>query len=135
MVERWLFALLLAAGMSQAGAAPLRPAPVEPAQAEQRIATLSEQLRCLVCQNQSLAESDAALAADLRNQVRTLVLAGRSDHEVVDHLVERYGDFIRYDPPFKPSTWLLWLVPAALPLVGLGMAMRYVRSRPAGGVE
>src|SRR5690349_22227812 len=78
---------------------------------ERRAAALEKELRCLVCQNQTLAESNAPLAVDLRNQVREQLAAGKSEREVVDYLVARYGDFVRYRPPLKASTLLLWAGP------------------------
>jgi len=81
---------------------------------ENRIRSLEEKLRCLVCQNQTLADSNAELAGDLRREVREQVAAGRSDEQVVDYLVQRYGDFVLYDPPFKASTLLLWIGPFVL---------------------
>lgn len=88
-----------------------------PAQRE-RYHRLAEELRCLVCQNQTLADSNAELAADLRHQVEDQILAGRSDDEIKAYLVQRYGDFVLYRPPMKGNTWLLWLGPFALLLVG-----------------
>jgi cytochrome c-type biogenesis protein CcmH len=81
---------------------------------EQRIRQLEEKLRCLVCQNQTLADSNAELAGDLRREVREQVAAGRSDQQIVDFLVQRYGDFVLYEPPFKSTTALLWLGPFVL---------------------
>jgi cytochrome c-type biogenesis protein CcmH len=89
---------------------------------EQRIRQLEERLRCLVCQNQSLADSNAELAGDLRKQVRDQVAAGRSDEEIVSFLVQRYGDFVLYEPPFKASTALLWIGPFVL-LLGAGLVL------------
>jgi cytochrome c-type biogenesis protein CcmH len=89
---------------------------------ESRIRQLEEKLRCLVCQNQTLADSNAELAGDLRRQVREQVAAGRSDQQIIDYLVERYGDFVLYDPPFKPTTALLWVGPFAL-LVAAGLVL------------
>ncbi len=83
-------------------------------QTEQRIRELSEKLRCLVCQNQTLADSNAELAADLRQQLREQVAAGRSDEQILDYLVQRYGDFVLYEPPFKSTTALLWIGPFIL---------------------
>jgi cytochrome c-type biogenesis protein CcmH len=82
-----------------------------------RLKTLSEELRCLVCQNQTLADSTAPLAEDLRREVRELAQQGKSDAEIKDYLVARYGDFVLYKPPVKPTTWLLWFGPFAF-LVG-----------------
>lgn len=87
--------------------------------AHQRVVEVSEQLRCLVCQNQSIAESNAELAVDLRNQVIEQVKAGKTNKEIVDYMVERYGDFVLYRPPFKATTYILWLGPVALFIIGL----------------
>jgi cytochrome c-type biogenesis protein CcmH len=86
---------------------------------EQRLMSLSENLRCLVCQNESLASSPSDLAQDLREEIRAQMRKGKSDEQVIDYLTRRYGDFVLYKPPFKPLTWLLWLGPAAL-LAGVG---------------
>ena len=94
-----------------------------------RYRTLISELRCLVCQNQSIADSDAPLAADLRAQVETQLAAGRSDAEIQRYLTDRYGDFVLYRPPFKPSTWLLWAGPFVLLLLAIGVAVRFARSR------
>ena len=91
---------------------------------EQRMMALAEELRCLVCQNQTLADSHADLAADLRQEIRELMQKGQSDEEVKRYLVARYGDFVLYRPPLKSSTWLLWFGPAVL-LVG-GLATLYL---------
>ena len=108
---------------------------------EERILRLSEKLRCLVCQNQSLADSNAELAGDLRREVREQVTAGRSDEQIVDYLVQRYGDFVLYEPPFKASTALLWigpfvlLVAAALVLVATLRRRRRAPEEPALAAE
>ena len=96
---------------------------------EQRIRQLEEKLRCLVCQNQSLADSNAELAGDLRKQVRDQVAAGRSDAEIVGYLVQRYGDFVLYEPPFKASTALLWIGPFLLLAAAAGFLVVAVRRR------
>ncbi|MBB3120953.1 cytochrome c-type biogenesis protein [Pseudoduganella violacea] len=87
-------------------------------QLEARVAALSAELRCLVCQNQTLADSQAELAVDLRRQIREQMRAGRSEAQVADFMVQRYGDFILYRPPFKASTLLLWFAPPVLVLGG-----------------
>lgn len=93
-----------------------------PAQDEDaRYQTLISELRCLVCQNQTIAESNAPLAADLRTQVKAQIAAGRSDEQIVEYLTARYGDFVRYRPAFKARTWLLWIGPFAL-LAGAALA-------------
>lgn len=98
---------------------------------EQRLARLSAELRCLVCQNQSLADSHADLAIDLKNQVRDMMRAGRTDAEIKDYLTQRYGDFVLYRPPVKGSTWLLWAGPFALLLASLALLARYLKRRQA----
>ncbi|MEK6244749.1 MAG: cytochrome c-type biogenesis protein [Pseudomonadota bacterium] len=110
-------------------------------QTEQRIRQLSEKIRCLVCQNQSLADSNAELAQDLRQQLREQVTAGRSDDQILDYLVQRYGDFVLYEPPFKATTVLLWIGPfvllaaAALVLVATLRRRRRAPEEPALGPE
>lgn len=81
---------------------------------DERLQRLESELRCLVCQNQTLADSNAGLADDLRREVRALAVAGKSDDEIRAYLVARYGDFVLYDPPVKATTWLLWFGPFAL---------------------
>ena len=97
--------------------------------AHKRVVEVSEQLRCLVCQNQSIADSNAELAVDLRNQVIEQVKAGKTNKEIVDYMVERYGDFVLYKPPFKANTVILWLGPVALFLVGLAAFYLNLRRR------
>ncbi|CAG2147101.1 cytochrome c-type biogenesis protein [Cupriavidus numazuensis] len=95
-----------------------------------RVHALSEQLRCLVCQNQTLADSNAELAVDLRRQIREQLRQGASDEAVKQYLVQRYGDFVLYKPPLKPMTWLLWFGPLLLLMVVLAALWR-ARSRRA----
>lgn len=95
--------------------------------AEERLAAISSGLRCLVCQNESLAASQAGLAKDLRREILAMIAAGKSDGEIVDFMVSRYGDFIRYQPPFKPSTWLLWVGPFLWLAGGLGLLLVVLR--------
>lgn len=122
---RHLGAALLALAATAAVASPEAQAALEA-----RVARLSEELRCLVCRNQSLADSDAELARDLKRELREQLASGRSEDEVRDYLVQRYGDFVLYRPPLKPSTALLWLGPLLLPLAGLGLLWsRWRRSR------
>src|SRR5919108_3229117 len=96
---------------------------------EHRAAALERELRCLVCQNQSLAESNAPLAVDLRNQVREQLAAGKSEREVVDYLVARYGDFVLYRPPLKASTLALWAGPFVFLIGGFYVLIRLLRRR------
>ena len=94
---------------------------------EQGVQRLAEQLRCLVCQNQTLADSHAPLAVDLKNQVRELLRAGRADDEVIAYMTQRYGDFVLYRPPFKATTALLWLGPVLMAALGVAFGWRAVR--------
>jgi cytochrome c-type biogenesis protein CcmH len=96
---------------------------------EQRFMTLISQLRCLVCQNQSLADSDAELAHDLRTEVYEHMQKGESDRQVVDFLVARYGDFVLYKPPVKPSTYLIWYGPFVLLAIGVLLLVMNIRRR------
>jgi len=99
---------------------------------------LIAEIRCLVCQNQSLADSDAELAHDLRAEVYSMLQEGRSDAEIVDFLVERYGDFVLYKPPLKPSTWFIWFGPFVLLAIAaflLVRALRRQRQAPADEIS
>ena len=125
---RLLLLLVLAAASIVAFAKDAIPTEQDPVAAKRAVA-LSEQLRCLVCQNQSIAESNAELALDLRRQINEQIAAGKSDTEIVDFMVQRYGDFVLYRPPFKATTVLLWLGPAALLLLGLWTLRRALRQR------
>ena len=97
------------------------------AEQELRLAELLPDLRCLVCQNESLAESRAPLALDLKYEVRELVASGKSPTEIKRYLTDRYGDFVLFRPPFDPRTWLLWLGPFGLVLVALLVLLRQIR--------
>ena len=94
---------------------------------EESEARLAASLRCLVCQNQTLAESNAPLAADMRRQIREQLSEGKSEQQVTSYFEQRYGAFVRYDPPFKPATWLLWLGPFVLLAIGFAVMWRVVR--------
>src|SRR5438552_8793783 len=96
---------------------------------ERRVTNLAHELRCLVCQNQTIADSNAPLAVDLRNQIREQLAAGKSEREVDDFMVARYGDFVLYRPPLKASTVLLWAGPFAFLLIGFFVLARYLRRR------
>ena len=106
-------------------AAPLAQDPV----VEQRLNVISEELRCMVCQNESLAGSRADLALDLRREIRTLIKDGKTDAEIMDFMVNRYGDFVLYRPPVKPITWALWFGPFLLLIGSIVVLLRIVRSR------
>lgn len=123
-------ALLLCAALP-AAAAEAQPAAADVA-LEKRVTALAEELRCLVCQNQTIADSNAPLAVDLRSQVREKLAAGQSEREIIDYMVARYGDFVLYRPPVKNTTLLLWFGPPVLLLMGLWLFVRTVRRRRAG---
>jgi len=96
---------------------------------ERRVTNLAHELRCLVCQNQTIADSNAPLAVDLRNQIREQLTAGKSEREVVDFMVARYGDFVLYRPPFKATTLLLWVGPFVFLIAGFYFLLRFLRRR------
>jgi cytochrome c-type biogenesis protein CcmH len=107
------------------------PLPFKDRAEEVRFQNLTKQLRCLVCQNQDLADSDADLAKDLRKQVFDMMQSGKTDDEIKQYLVARYNDFVLYDPPLKPGTWLLWFTPFVLVLIGACVVVVIVRRRSA----
>jgi cytochrome c-type biogenesis protein CcmH len=121
-----LFCLLLGSTPLQAGVT-LESFKFDTKAEEQHFKDLIEELRCLVCQNQSLADSDAELAHDLRAEVYEMIQAGKTDEEIVTFLVARYGDFVLYKPPIKPSTWLIWFGPFVLLLIAVWLLMRSIR--------
>jgi cytochrome c-type biogenesis protein CcmH len=126
--------LLLLAGLLALAptAAAREAAPVaEDAALEARVLSLSNELRCLVCQNETLAESNAPLAVDLRSEIREQMRAGSSNADVVAFLVARYGEFVLYRPPFRPATALLWLGPLLLLVAGLVLLYRRLLRRNA----
>ena len=120
--------LLLAMLLMAQPATAIDPLPFKDRAEEVRFQNLTKQLRCLVCQNQDLADSDADLAKDLRQQVFTMMQSGKSDAEIKQFLVSRYNDFVLYDPPLKRTTWLLWFGPFVL-LVGGGIVWWQVLQR------
>ena len=122
--------LLLALAPFAALGADAIPTEQDPVSAA-RAVKLAEKLRCLVCQNQSIAESNAELAQDLRRQIREQIAAGKSDDQIADYMTARYGDFVLYQPPFRTTTLLLWLGPALLVLVGFVILARTLRSKRA----
>ena len=119
---------LVSFGLSQAkDAAPLVDDPVT----EQRLISISEEMRCLVCQNESLAGSRSDLANDLREQIRILIKEGKTDEQIRSFMVERYGDFVLYRPPVKPITWLLWIGPFIILMIGIAGLFTFLRRRNA----
>lgn len=123
-----LLALLICALPLAVFAADATPTDLDPV-AARRAVELSAQLRCLVCQNQTIAESNAELAVDLRRQVNEQIKAGKTDREIVDYMVDRYGAFVLYKPPFNVTTLLLWLGPSVLAILGVVFYVRTVRAR------
>jgi cytochrome c-type biogenesis protein CcmH len=105
-----------------------RPVAADPA-LEKKVITLSNELRCLVCQNQTIADSNAELAVDLRNQVRKQLSEGKSDREILDYMVQRYGEFVLYRPPLSYKTILLWAGPFALLLIAMFILIQQIRLR------
>ena len=103
--------------------------------AEKRLVEISTELRCLVCQNESLAGSNAELAVDLRREIRTMIKSGKNNSEIMDFMVSRYGDFVRYRPPLKATTLLLWFGPAFLFLGGFGALVVFLRRRTRAVTE
>jgi cytochrome c-type biogenesis protein CcmH len=126
-----LFAATLALAPS-AHAAEALPTEQDPV-AQARAVKLESELRCLVCQNQTIAESNAELAVDLRRQVREQIAAGRSDSEIIDFMTSRYGDFVLYRPPLKGTTLLLWAGPLLLLAIGGYALARILRERRRTG--
>lgn len=124
-----LAAFLLIAGPAHAISDPSEALPNK--QEEARAVAIGKQLRCLVCQNESIEDSGADLARDLRHIVRQQVAAGRTNQQVIAWLVKRYGNFVRLDPPFEPSTWLLWFSPVLAVAAGAGIVLAARRARPA----
>lgn len=121
-----LLALALIAGVAAAQSDPAL---------EKRVAGLAHELRCLVCQNQTLAESNAPLAVDLRNQIREQLQQGASEQDVLDFMVARYGDFVLYRPPFKATTLALWLGPFLLLALGIAVLVRRLLRRRVPGPQ
>ena len=94
-----------------------------------RFESITKDLRCLVCQNESVADSNATLADDLRRQVREMLVAGKTDTEIFDYMTARYGEFVRYNPPLEGKTYLIWGAPFLLLLAGAGIIYRIMRVR------
>jgi len=127
-MKGYFLAAICALGLGSAianEAVPLADDPVT----EQRLISISEEMRCLVCQNESLAGSRSDLANDLRREIRTLIKEGKSDDQIRNFMVERYGDFVLYRPPVKPITWLLWIGPFVILAIGIAGLLTYLRRR------
>ncbi len=130
-MQPFIQALLTGVLLAVAGLAPAREAAprAEDPVVEARLVAIADELRCLVCQNESLASSHAELAEDLRREVRGLIREGKSDTDIKRFLVDRYGDFVLYRPEVKPLTWALWFGPFALLVLALVVLGRYLRQR------
>jgi cytochrome c-type biogenesis protein CcmH len=129
--SRLLLSLLLLCVVAPFAVAQVRrqPAATDDPAVEQRLHRLSQNLRCLVCQNETLADSQADLAEDLRDEIREQIKAGKSDTEIIQFLTARYGQFILYKPQVTPTTYLLWFGPFVLLLAGLAILFRYIKQR------
>ena len=127
-MAKWLLSVFLCLFVTLVAARDAAPAADDPA-LEARMVEITSELRCLVCQNQTIADSHADLAVDLRRQVREMLQNGQTDQQVIDYMTARYGDFVLYRPPFKSTTALLWLGPAAMALLGLGALVLVLRQR------
>lgn len=125
-----LLALLAFTGLAAAQA--IEPLPFKDHAQEVRFQHLTKQLRCLVCQNENLADSNADLARDLRHEVFELMQSGKSDDQIKQYLVDRYSDFVLYDPPLQPNTLLLWFGPLLILLAGAGVVVATIRKRSRG---
>ena len=124
-----LILLIVVTFSLSAVAAPIETFKFDSPETEKVFHKLSEELRCLVCQNQNIAESNADLAKDLRLEIYTMLSDGKSEDEIVDFMVQRYGDYVLYRPPFKPMTWLLWFGPAIVFAFGLVYVVRFMKSQ------
>jgi len=133
----WLLALVLAAAAAGFGEARAEPpaagldahGQLQNPELQVRFERIAKELRCLQCQNESIADSNADLARDLRRQVREMLVEGKSDDAIFTFMTDRYGAFVLYKPPFEQRTWLLWLGPTLLLLIGVGVAVRVIMQR------
>jgi cytochrome c-type biogenesis protein CcmH len=126
-MRRWLILLAIMLGTAAVAQEPV-PSFDDPI-LQERYRDLLHSIRCMQCQNQSIADSPADTAGDLRRLVRDMIADGKSDGEILDYVASRYGDFARYQPPFKPSTWLLWTAPGLLLIGGGFVFARILRER------
>ena len=127
-MAKWIFALVFALAAGVAAAQEAAPAAADP-ELEARMVRITAELRCLVCQNQTIADSNAGLAIDLKNQVREMLRRGDSDQQIIAFMTERYGDFVLYRPPLKKTTAILWFGPAILLVGGLLILFLVLRRR------
>jgi cytochrome c-type biogenesis protein CcmH len=127
-MTKLLLALYLAGCLALAHGKEAAPAVADPI-LEARVVRITSELRCLVCQNQTIADSHAGLAVDLRNQVREMLQQGDSEQHILDYMTARYGDFVLYRPPLKSTTIFLWLGPIAMVVLGLALLLLVLRRR------
>lgn len=128
-LQGWLLALMVATSMVGAAFALDANGQLEDPKLQARFEIIAKDLRCLVCQNESVADSNAQLAGDLRRQVREMLVAGKSDDEIFKFMTDRYGEFVRFNPPLEPKTLLIWGAPFILLVLGGGIVYRVVRQR------
>jgi cytochrome c-type biogenesis protein CcmH len=131
LLQMLFVALLTFAGVAHAQA--IEPMPFKDHAQELRFQQLTHQLRCPMCQNETLADSNAPIARDLRNQIFQMMQQGKSDEEIKQYLVARYSRFVLYDPPLTPGTWLLWFGPLLILLGGAGVVLVAIRKRSRAG--
>ncbi len=133
LISILLLSVLLIPGLvfvpSVAIAAPFATYEFDTSEQERLFHKIIEEIRCVVCQNQNISESNAQLAQDLRNKVYTMLKEGRSETEITDFMVQRYGDFVLYRPPFEPKTWLLWFGPGIAFILFIVFAVRFMRAQ------
>lgn len=130
-LRRFLVAMLLALAMQPAMAAEGMAQPVGDPAVEARVTKLAEELRCLTCMGQSIADSQSSFSADMKREIRTMIGAGKNDKEIMEFMVQRYGDFVLYRPPVKSTTWVLWGGPFLLLILGLAFLAAKLRKRGA----
>ena len=121
-----LFTIILLMFQLNVSAAPMDAFEFDSEAQEKTFKKLSDELRCLVCQNQAISGSNAGLAKDLRTEVHSMLQAGKTEEEIKAFMVDRYGDYVLYEPPMKPMTWLLWFGPIVIFIVGLYFARSFI---------
>jgi len=127
-ISKLILLVLLSYSLNVA-AAPIETFQFDSPDTERIFHKLSEELRCLVCQNQNIAESNADLAKDLRLEIYTMLSNGKTEDEIIGFMVNRYGDYVLYRPPVKPLTWMLWFGPAIIFVIGLIFVMRFLKQQ------
>jgi cytochrome c-type biogenesis protein CcmH len=129
VLRRFFAAMLLVVGMQPAMAAEGMAQPVGDPAVEARVNKLAEELRCLTCMGQSIADSQSSFSSDMKREIRAMIVAGKNDKEIMEFMVQRYGDFVLYRPPVKNTTWLLWGGPFLFLILGLVFLMIKLRKR------